>query len=119
RAPGPTGSLFPFLLVPIAGGACSGFHGLVCSGTTSKQIARETHCKPIGYGAMLLEAFVALLALGTIMIASKAEGGGLAPGAGYGKGLGRFLAVVIGDKHLVFATTFGAMAFSTFVFDTL
>src|SRR6185503_2513392 len=108
-------SLFPFLFVTIACGACSGFHGLVCSGTTSKQIASETHCKPIGYGAMLLEAFVALIALGTIMIAA----GGKAPGLVYGEGLGRFLTVVIGEKHLAFATTFGAMAFSTFVFDTL
>jgi carbon starvation protein len=114
-APGPTGLLFPFLFVTIACGACSGFHGLVCSGTTSKQIASETHCKPIGYGAMLLEAFVALIALGTIMIAA----GGKAPGLVYGEGLGRFLTVVIGEKHLAFATTFGAMAFSTFVFDTL
>jgi carbon starvation protein len=56
-------SLFPFLFVTIACGACSGFHGLVCSGTTSKQIAREPHCRPIGYGGMLLEAFVALIAL--------------------------------------------------------
>ena len=62
--PGATGALFPFLFVTIACGACSGFHGLVCSGTTSKQIERETHCKPIGYGAMLLEGFVALIALG-------------------------------------------------------
>jgi carbon starvation protein len=114
-APGPTGLLFPFLFVTIACGACSGFHGLVCSGTTSKQIARETHCRPIGYGAMLLEAFVALIALGTIMIAS----GGKAPGLVYGEGLGRFLTVLIGEQHLAFATTFGAMAFSTFVFDTL
>ena len=59
---GPTGLLFPFLFVTIACGACSGFHGLVCSGTTSKQIDRETHCHPIGYGAMLLEAFVAVIA---------------------------------------------------------
>jgi carbon starvation protein len=114
-APGPTGLLFPFLFVTIACGACSGFHGLVCSGTTSKQITRETHCRPIGYGAMLLEAFVALIALGTIMIAK----GGKAPGLVYGEGLGRFLTVVIGEEHLAFATTFGAMAFSTFVFDTL
>jgi carbon starvation protein len=64
---------------------------------------------------MLLEAFVALIALGTIMIA----GGGKAPGLIYGEGLGRFLTVVIGERHLAFATTFGAMAFSTFVFDTL
>ena len=117
--PGETGHLFPFLFVTIACGACSGFHGLVCSGTTSKQIANETDCRPIGYGAMLLEAFVALIALGTIMIASGNEVAGKAPGAIYGQGLGRFTAVLIGDQHLMLATTFGAMAFSTFVFDTL
>jgi len=114
-APGATGLLFPFLFVTIACGACSGFHGLVCSGTTSKQIAREPHCKPIAYGGMLLEAFVALIALATVMIAR----GGKPPGLIYGEGLGRFLTVLIGPEHLVFATTFGAMAFSTFIFDTL
>jgi carbon starvation protein len=119
EVPGATGHLFPFLFVTIACGACSGFHGLVCSGTTSKQISRETHCKPIGYGAMLLEAFVALIALVTIMIATQSEIAGKAPGAIFGQGLGRFLAVVIGEQHITFATTFGAMAFSTFVFDTL
>ncbi len=117
--PGETGQLFPFLFVTIACGACSGFHGLICSGTTSKQIARETDCRPIGYGAMLLEAFVALIALGTIMIASGPEIAGKAPGAIYGEGLGRFVSVVLGEEHLLLATTFGAMAFSTFVFDTL
>src|SRR4029079_13398439 len=65
------------------------------------------------------EGFVALIALATVMIATNAELAGKAPGAVYGAGLGRFLAVLIGQKHLVFATTFGAMAFSTFVFDTL
>ena len=119
HAPGPTGALFPFLFVTIACGACSGFHGLVCSGTTSKQIARESHCRPVGYGGMLLEAFVALIALATVMIATQSELAGKAPGAVYGGGLGRFLAVLIGQDHLLFATTFGAMAFSTFVFDTL
>jgi carbon starvation protein len=119
QAPGATGMLFPFLFVTIACGACSGFHGLVCSGTTSKQIAKEPHCKSIGYGAMLLEAFVAFIALATVMIATPAELNGKAPGAVYGHGLGRFMAVVIGEEHLTFAATFGAMAFSTFVFDTL
>jgi carbon starvation protein len=119
RPPNPAAPLFPFLFVTIACGACSGFHGLVCSGTTSKQIARETHCRPVGYGAMLLEAFVALIALGTVMIVSPSALAGKAPAAVYGEGLGRFLAVVLGQKHLVFAQTFGAMAFSTFVFDTL
>jgi carbon starvation protein len=117
--PGPTGALFPFLFVTIACGACSGFHGLVCSGTTSKQIARESHCRPVGYGGMLLEALVAVIALATVMIATGGELAGKAPGSVYGAGLGRFLTVVIGEEHLYFATTFGAMAFSTFVFDTL
>ena len=66
---------------------------------------------------MLLEAFVALIALATVMIASPT--GVPAPGAIYGQGIGRFLTVVLGREHLLFATTFGAMAFSTFVFDTL
>jgi carbon starvation protein len=119
HAPGATGALFPFLFVTIACGACSGFHGLVCSGTTSKQIARESHCRPVGYGGMLLEAFVALIALSTVMIASGDELAGKAPGVVYGAGLGQYLAALIGREHLLFATTFGAMAFSTFVFDTL
>ena len=116
---GANGTLFPFLFVTIACGACSGFHGLVCSGTTSKQIASEPDCKPIGYGAMLLEAFVALIALSTIMIASQSSLAGKGPGTIYGEGLGRFMVVLIGEKHLVFAVTFGAMAFSTFIFDTI
>jgi carbon starvation protein len=119
QAPGPTGALFPFLFVTIACGACSGFHGLVCSGTTSKQIAKESHCRPIGYGGMLLEGFVALIALATIMIVDTASTAGKAPGTIYGAGLGRFLTLLIGEQHLLFAITFGAMAFSTFVFDTL
>jgi carbon starvation protein len=68
---------------------------------------------------MLLEGFVALIALSTVMIASGSDLAGKAPGAVYGAGLGRYLAVIIGPEHLLFATTFGAMAFSTFVFDTL
>jgi carbon starvation protein len=119
NAPGATGALFPFLFVTIACGACSGFHGLVCSGTTSKQIARESHARAVGYGAMLLEGFVALIALSTVMIALPADLAGKGPGAIYGAGLGRYLTVLIGEQHLLFATTFGAMAFSTFVFDTL
>ncbi len=117
-APGLNGSLFPFLFVTIACGACSGFHGLVCSGTTSKQIGKESHARPVGYGAMLLEGFVAVIALATVMILSDGEIKG-APGAIYGAGMGRFLTLIIGKENLLFAMTFGAMAFSTFVFDTL
>jgi carbon starvation protein len=113
------GTLFPFLFVTIACGACSGFHGLVCSGTTSKQIARESHCRPVGYGAMLGEAFVALIALVTVMTVAQPELAGKAPGRIYGEGIGRFLTILLGPENLAFAVTFGAMAFSTFVFDTL
>ena len=116
---GMTGAMFPFLFVTIACGACSGFHGLVCSGTTCKQVEKESHMQPIGYGAMLAEAFVALIALVTIMIAAPDSTKGLAPGTIYGNGIGRFLTLVIGQDKLAFAVTFGAMAFSTFVFDTL
>jgi carbon starvation protein len=116
---GMTGTLFPFLFVTIACGACSGFHGLVCSGTTSKQVERETHMRPVGYGGMLAEGFVALIALVTVMIAAQDTLKGRAPGTIYGSGIGQFLAMIIGQDKLMVATTFGAMAFSTFVFDTL
>ena len=116
---GATGMLFPFLFVTIACGACSGFHGLVCSGTTSKQIARETHMKPVGYGGMLAEAFVALIAIVTVMIVAQGDLDGLKPGTIYGNGIGGFLTLLIGEEHRNFAITFGAMAFSTFVFDTV
>jgi len=118
-AGGMTGALFPFLFVTIACGACSGFHGLVCSGTTSKQIDRETHTRPVGYGAMLAEGFVAFIALVTIMIVAQGAAQGVSPGVIYGNGIGQFLTVMIGKDLLPFAITFGAMAFSTFVFDTL
>jgi len=105
--------------VTIACGACSGFHGLVCSGTTSKQIDKESHTRPVGYGAMLAEGFVAFIALVTIMIVSSEATKGIPPGKIYGNGIGEFLTILIGRENLPFAITFGAMAFSTFVFDTL
>ncbi|MQA42569.1 carbon starvation CstA family protein [Rugamonas aquatica] len=57
------GSLFPFLFITIACGAVSGFHALISSGTTPKMIENETHARFIGYGAMLMESFVAIMAL--------------------------------------------------------
>lgn len=58
-----SGSLFPFLFITIACGAISGFHALVASGTTPKLIERESHIRFIGYGAMLMESFVAIMAM--------------------------------------------------------
>jgi carbon starvation protein len=58
-----SGSLFPFLFITIACGAVSGFHALIASGTTPKMIENEAHIPFIGYGAMLMESFVAVMAL--------------------------------------------------------
>jgi len=58
-----SGSLFPFLFITIACGAVSGFHSLISSGTTPKMIERESHMRFIGFGGMLAESFVAIMAL--------------------------------------------------------
>ncbi|KPN73088.1 carbon starvation CstA family protein [Neisseria sp. 74A18] len=58
-----SGSLFPFLFITIACGAVSGFHALISSGTTPKMVENETHVRMIGYGGMLMESFVAIMAL--------------------------------------------------------
>jgi len=58
-----SGDLFPFLFITIACGACSGFHALISSGTTPKMIANERDARFIGYGGMLMESFVAIMAL--------------------------------------------------------
>jgi len=57
------GKIFPFCFITIACGAVSGFHSLIASGTTPKMIACERHARPIGYGSMLLEGFVAVMAM--------------------------------------------------------
>ncbi|MBH9579475.1 carbon starvation CstA family protein [Inhella proteolytica] len=58
-----SGDLFPFLFITIACGAVSGFHALIASGTTPKMLENETHARFIGYGGMLAESFVAVMAL--------------------------------------------------------
>lgn len=58
-----SGHLFPFLFITIACGAVSGFHALISSGTTPKMLENETHVRMIGYGGMLMESFVAIMAL--------------------------------------------------------
>ena len=66
------GKIFPFCFITIACGAISGFHSLISSGTTPKMIAKEWHAWPIGYGAMLLEGFVGIMAM--VAAASLAPG---------------------------------------------
>ena len=58
-----SGALFPFLFITIACGAVSGFHSLIASGTTPKMVENEDQVRLIGYGAMLMESFVAIMAL--------------------------------------------------------
>ncbi|MBL8240469.1 MAG: carbon starvation protein A [Bryobacterales bacterium] len=57
------GDVFPFCFITIACGAISGFHSLISSGTTPKMVAKESHALPVGYGSMLLESFVAIMAI--------------------------------------------------------
>lgn len=109
--------LFPIMFVTIACGACSGFHGLVSSGTTSKQISKESHSRLVGYGGMLLEGVMALMALSTLMVLRPSATGGKDPGLIFAEGLGRFISVLGID--LQFAISFGMLAFATFIFDTL
>ncbi|MET9671388.1 carbon starvation CstA family protein [Streptomyces sp. NPDC006475] len=70
RGDGPVfaGSMFPFVFITIACGALSGFHSLVSSGTTPKMVQKETQIRMIGYGAMLTESFVAVMAMITACI---------------------------------------------------
>src|SRR3989338_1491464 len=110
--------LFPLLFVTVACGACSGFHGIVCSGTTSKQIAKETDCRLVGYGGMLLEGLVAVIALSTVMILAKSDPlAATTPDRIYAEGLSRFV------SHLgvprAFARAFALLAFTTFIYDAL
>ncbi len=110
--------MFPMLFITIACGAISGFHSLVGSGTTSKQIKRETDTKVIGYGAMLMEGVVAMIALSTVMILTKdSELLTKSPNFIYASGIGSFMQLI--GVSPAFGISFGLMAFTTFVYDTL
>src|SRR5688572_3989400 len=110
------GYLFPFLFITIACGACSGFHSIVASGTTSKQVRTERDVRPIGYGAMLLESMVAVFALACVMVLPRGSTGN--PDGIYARGVGNFMNIAF-NIPLYFAISFGLLAFSSFVFDTL
>jgi carbon starvation protein len=114
----PLGPLFPILFITIACGACSGFHSMVASGTTSKQLRCESDARPVAYGAMLIEGVVAVIALTTVMVLPW---GGDAlrtqPLAVYAAGMGRFLGA-FGIPEAAGAH-FGLLALSTFLLTTL
>ncbi|MFA5311152.1 MAG: carbon starvation protein A [Candidatus Omnitrophota bacterium] len=112
------GPIFPILFVTVACGAISGFHSIVSSGTTSKQIKKETDALPIGYGGMLTEGLVAIIALSTVMVIGKNSSlTGAAPLEIYGKGIARFLSIFgVPGK---FGFSFGLLTLSAFILTTL
>ena len=113
---GPKGEpLWPLLFVVVACGAISGFHSLVGSGTTAKQLRKETDAIGVGYGAMLIEGLVAVIAIGTVMIAGGMLKGG--PTVTYGVGLGRF-AALIGIPEKI-GTSLGLLALNSFILTSL
>ena len=111
-------SLVPMLFITIACGACSGFHSLIASGTTSKQLRRETDARSIGYGTMLLEAMVAIVSLCCVMVlAADSPLARQSPNFVYALGMGGFLEIL--GVPAALGVSFALMAFTTFVYDTL
>ena len=115
--------LFPALFVLIACGACSGFHSMISSGTSSKQLRSETDAKSIGYGCMLLEAFVAVISLSCVMIMTQGQAGN--PDQIFAAGVSRFIAMLAQAFHIGYETAYNylygfcLLAFATFIYDTL
>jgi carbon starvation protein len=111
--------LAPMLFITIACGACSGFHALVASGTTSKQLQCETDARPVGYGMMLMEGMVAVVSLCCVMMLPRGAAASLVgkPNFVYAQGMGSFLQVI--RVPIVIGVSFGLLAFTTFVYDTL
>lgn len=117
------GLLFPILFVTVACGAISGFHSLVASGTTSKQLYKETDIRPIGYGAMLIESLLAVIALITAAALTKQDygffisGGGGGPVTLFANGVGGFMSKL--GIPLETAISFSALTVSAFALTTL
>ncbi|MFH1467897.1 MAG: carbon starvation protein A [Pseudomonadota bacterium] len=117
------GALFPVLFVTVACGAISGFHSLVSSGTTAKQLDSEADAQPVGYGSMLVESLLAVLALIAVAFLSHADyvsflgkdGGG--PVAAFSSGLGQLIGTL--GLPAEGATSFVALAVSAFALTSL
>jgi carbon starvation protein len=115
------GYMFPVLFVTIACGAISGFHSLVASGTTSKQIDKEKQTKVIGYGGMLIESFLAILSVGAVIVIRRTDYVGRLASEGpvtmFADGLGGIIAATGISPEL--AITFVALTVSAFALTTL
>jgi carbon starvation protein len=106
--------LWPMLFITVACGALSGFHALVGSGTTSKQIRKEKDAVLVGYGAMLIEGVVAVIAIGTIMISGTMLGD---PMNTYATGFGQFAGIIGIDPRI--GKSLGLLAVNTFLLTSL
>ncbi len=112
------GPLFPILFITVACGACSGFHSIVSSGTTAKQLKCESDARKIGYGGMLVEGVVAIIALGTVMgLTFSVDALRSDPVGLFSAGVGRFFATLGVPLH--YGTMLGLLALSTFLLTTL
>ena len=115
------GFLFPILFVTVACGAISGFHSLVSSGTTSKQVSNEVHIKRIGYGAMLLEGLLAVIALTTVACLLLGDYTALLKEVGWGgvfsTGIGNFLTSI--GIPLAIGVGFAGLVLAAFALTTL
>jgi len=112
------GALFPFLFITVACGAVSGFHSLVASGTSSKQLSCEKDARRIGYGSMLLEGVIAIMAMSAVMMLGRGDPAlKQQPLAIFAAAMGRFFEVI----HLPgeMGHHFGFLAVSTFILTTL
>ena len=112
------GMLLPFLFITVACGACSGFHSIVSSGTTSKQIKRESDVRRISYGGMLVEGVLAVFAMGCVAVLtiSERETGGTPVGL-FAAGAAKFFGAVGIPTNL--GAEFAMLAISTFLLTTL
>lgn len=112
------GPLFPILFITIACGACSGFHSMVSSGTTAKQVSCETDARRIGYGGMLTEGVVAVLSVACVMMLGfSAQTLGQNPVTVYAQGMGAFLNSF--GLPVRIGTMLGLLTLSTFLLTTL
>jgi len=115
------GYLFPVLFVTIACGAISGFHSLVASGTTSKQLDKESDAKLVGFGGMLIESFLAIISVGAVVVLSRGEYLGRLGEEGpvplFASGLGNMISSMGISEQ--FAVGFVALTVSAFALTTL
>lgn len=112
------GMLVPFLFITVACGACSGFHSIVSSGTTSKQIKQESDIRRISYGGMLVEGILAVFAMGCVAVLTmgEREAGGTPVGI-FASGASKFFASVGVPPKI--GGEFAMLAISTFLLTTL